>query len=1328
MKQIFIFLFALLSYQAAAQTIEVANNKYAVDNWIYAIVKDNVGNTYIGGSFTSVGLWSGHGAQLNTTTGVQNTAFPTVVGGQINAVVAIPSGGWFIGGTFTSVNGITRNRLARINADGSLHAFDPNMSSSVLALALDGSNLYAGGSFTTVGGTTTRNQLCKFDATGALTAFDPNMNNSVLALALDGSNLYAGGSFTTVGGTTTRNRLCKFDASGALTAFNPNMNNSVYALALNGSNLYAGGVFTSVGGSTRNRLCKFDASGALAAFDPNINGIVYALVLDGSNLYAGGSFTTIGGTTTRNYLCKFDASGALMAFDPNMNTTVNALAHDGSNLYVGGQFTSVGSTTTRNRLCKFDATGALTAFNPNMNSTVNALALDDRNLYAGGQFTSSAPFIAIYNFPCTTPTAYTLTGGGSYCAGGISAVIGLSNSEIGVTYQLENGASNVGAAVSGTGAALSFVTQTAGTYTVVATRTRGGCTASMSGSAVVTTINCCPSGNILHVNASVLGGVGDGTSWADAYASLSDALAIAHICPDITRINVATGVYKPTKKPFENGVEITTTDNSDKTFHARDGLGIYGGYDAATGLRTEAPFGGVGLTVLSGDFNGDDVVSGTGATLSITGNTENACHVVIASAVSTGGVGIIIDGFTIKGGNASSSSAITVNGNTLIGNYGGGIYANYGTNTLSNNTFSGNLATFRGGGIYTDYGTNTLSNNTLSGNASGIGGGIYTVFGTNTLSNNTLLGNKADYYGGGIYSNASTNTLSNNTLLGNSATYGGGFSTNFGTNTLSNNTLSANLAASGGGVHTYFGTNTLSNNTLSGNSTSGYGGGIYTDNGTNTLSNNIFWRNKKSTNATVVGADYYAFGTNGNTFKNNLLQLASSNYPVSATGNYAIGTAATGNIFATDPLFANASDPDGADNIWRTPDDGLQLLCSSPAYNTGNNALISATTDITGAPRTQFTTVDMGAYESQMDCINTIYTGTNTCQTYTIQNVSGNTWFHIYGENGIIASINPNGENLGTLTVAVSDPTGSSTVNNEKFLGRNINITSSDYPTSNIPTAYSLKLYYYDTEFDDYKTAISNPTATLQDFDIAWASGGTGCTLTDYATSASSNGKIAKASVGEFDYGLPSSGGAGGGSGFYLQFDLNHFTMFAPTISASPNPLPVKLLSFSGYNKDNENILEWFTATEQNNKGFEVERSTDGSVFKKIGFIDGAGNSNTIRYYSFIDNLLKNPNWTGGGYYRLRQIDFDDNYAYSAIVFIKNSITDEAFINVYPNPVNNILNIIAANKKQNLVITDLLGRTILQENTLPETVDMSSFSAGVYFIIAGEQVFKIIKE
>ena len=95
-----------------------------------------------------------------------------------------------------------RNRLAGIDTTtGTATSFDPNMGSTVNALAISGTTLYAGGSFLSVNGGTVRSELAAIDTTtGTATSFDPNMNNLVSALAISGTTLYAGGAFTSVNG------------------------------------------------------------------------------------------------------------------------------------------------------------------------------------------------------------------------------------------------------------------------------------------------------------------------------------------------------------------------------------------------------------------------------------------------------------------------------------------------------------------------------------------------------------------------------------------------------------------------------------------------------------------------------------------------------------------------------------------------------------------------------------------------------------------------------------------------------------------------------------------------------------------------------------------------------------------------------------------------------------------------------------------------------------------------------------------------------------------------------------------------------------------------
>lgn len=100
-------------------------------------------------------------------------------------------------------------------------------------------------------------------------------------------------------------------------------------------------------------------------------------------------------------------------------------------------------------------------------------------------------------------------------------------------------------------------------------------------------------------------------------------------------------------------------------------------------------------------------------------------------------------------------------------------------------------------------------------------------------------------------------------------------------------------------------------------------------------------------------------------------------------------------------------------------------------------------------------------------------------------------------------------------------------------------------------------------------------------------------------------------------------------------------------------PLPIELISFDGYNKSNNNILTWSTASENNNDYFTVERSEDGVSWDIIYTVDGAGNSQSKINYSLVDNSYREVI----NYYRLKQVDYDgQSELFEKIVSIDNSL------------------------------------------------------------------------
>ncbi len=114
--------------------------------------------------------------------------------------------------------------------------------------------------------------------------------------------------------------------------------------------------------------------------------------------------------------------------------------------------------------------------------------------------------------------------------------------------------------------------------------------------------------------------------------------------------------------------------------------------------------------------------------------------------------------------------------------------------------------------------------------------------------------------------------------------------------------------------------------------------------------------------------------------------------------------------------------------------------------------------------------------------------------------------------------------------------------------------------------------------------------------------------------------------------------------------------------------VPVELKSFTAVNNTGKVQLNWTTATETNNSGFEIERKSSGQEsWKNIGFVEGNGTSTKIHTYSFTDN---DPG-SGSYSYRLKQIDFDGSYKYSKIVNVDvNAPLQFGLSQNYPNPFN----------------------------------------------------------
>jgi len=183
----------------------------------------------------------------------------------------------------------------------------------------------------------------------------------------------------------------------------------------------------------------------------------------------------------------------------------------------------------------------------------------------------------------------------------------------------------------------------------------------------------------------------------------------------------------------------------------------------------------------------------------------------------------------------------------------------------------------------------------------------------------------------------------------------------------------------------------------------------------------------------------------------------------------------------------------------------------------------------------------------------------------------------------------------------------------------------------------------------------------------------------------------------------------------------------------SAGPLPVELISFEGFNKNNKNILEWTTASEINNDYFLIEKHSKSATdeWTAIGKIKSKGDNTQIQNYSCTD---ENP-LEGINYYRLKQVDLNSGFKYSQIIFvIKNQNSN---INIFPNPATDEINITGLNLNagDKIVISNFAGKLFFQKS-ISETVaniniEIKNFEPGIYFakIISGSKIetIKLIK-
>ncbi|MDW8233695.1 MAG: hypothetical protein RMJ54_13030, partial [Roseiflexaceae bacterium] len=301
----------------------------------------------------------------------------------------------------------------------------PAISSSVLAIAVSGNNVYIGGSFTDAGGVPEADYIARWDG-ARWHALGSGLNGSVTAIAISGNNVFVGGTFLNAGGVPEADYVARWDGSQwhalgssggngplELPPLNPLYPNPpVSAIAVSGNNVYIGGTFLNAGGVPEaDYIAHWDGSQWRALGGSSGNGPlelipvvpsspISDIAISGSNVYIGGTFLNAGGVAEADYIARWNTatrswyalggSGGNGPIAPPGSgfSSVRALAVSGGNVYVSGLFTSIDGLTGVNYIARWDGE-RWQALGSGLNAAASDIAISGNDVYVGGSFISA---------------------------------------------------------------------------------------------------------------------------------------------------------------------------------------------------------------------------------------------------------------------------------------------------------------------------------------------------------------------------------------------------------------------------------------------------------------------------------------------------------------------------------------------------------------------------------------------------------------------------------------------------------------------------------------------------------------------------------------------------------------------------------------------------------------------------------------------------------------------------------------------------------------------------------------------------------------------------
>lgn len=243
-------------------------------------------------------------------------------------------------------------------------------------------NIYVAGDFTSIGGVSA-NRIAKWDGT-RWSSLGSGLNGSVYTVTVSGSNVLVGGSFTTAGGSSA-NRVALWNGS-SWSSYGTGADDTVWAVEVIGSDVFAAGEFLNIGGNPANRIARWNGT-SWSVMGTGVNSPAFALKAIGTKLYVGGSFSSANGVSSTSGIASWE-SGTWSSLGTGLNAgEVYTLADIGGILHVGGKFTGSGATQLTN-IARWNGS-AWSAIGSGVPTAVVSMSSAGSLLYVGSDFAAT---------------------------------------------------------------------------------------------------------------------------------------------------------------------------------------------------------------------------------------------------------------------------------------------------------------------------------------------------------------------------------------------------------------------------------------------------------------------------------------------------------------------------------------------------------------------------------------------------------------------------------------------------------------------------------------------------------------------------------------------------------------------------------------------------------------------------------------------------------------------------------------------------------------------------------------------------------------------------